>query len=196
MRVWCSLSLLLRQRAHQPLPRLQEVAGWMRCLRQQARDCSPNSQRRERRNANSHEPPKSQATDCGRSTRIVSTEAACAEKAELALMKIWDHAHSLSNECRICREPGADHSEVCDSCARGERSREELRGRNPEAGWERLVGARHYEVVIRHADGSVPSAICSGGGKSGVACRLRASFEAFYRLEISQQALPNAPVQQ
>ena len=111
-------------------------------------------------------------------------------------MQVRDHTHSVGNECRICREPTADHSVVCDSCARGERSAEELRAeilKLAASGLSRLAimrllsdrrMARFHQQSVR-----VPASREELAG-------LRASFEAFYRLEISQQALPDAQVQQ
>ena len=94
----------------------------------------------------------------------------------------------MTNECIICRlQPAAVNSVVCDACARGERSAEELRA---EILTLTASGLSEREMVMRLSDirmarfhqRSVP-----GPANPAELAGLRESFEAFYRLEISRQ---------
>jgi hypothetical protein len=141
-------------------------------------------------------PANAKTTASGRSARIVSTEAECAEKAGISPDESMEHTHSVTNECRICRAPAADHSVVCDSCARGERSGEELRAeilKLAASGLSELDMMRWLSDVrmarFHQQSVRIPA-------KREELAGLRSSFEAFYRLEISQHALLDAQVQQ
>ena len=110
--------------------------------------------------------------------------------------EVSEHPHSVTNGCRICREPAASNSAVCDACARGERNAEELRAEILKLA---ASGLSELDIMRRLSDIRMArfhqQSLASPATREELA-GLRASFEAFYRLEISQQALPDARVQQ
>jgi hypothetical protein len=107
-----------------------------------------------------------------------------------------ERTHSVPNECRICRGPAANSSVVCDCCARGERNAEELRAEILKLA---ASGLSEHDIMRRLSDIRMArfhqQSIAWPATREELA-GLRASFEAFYRLEISQQALPDTRVQQ
>jgi hypothetical protein len=96
----------------------------------------------------------------------------------------------MTNECHICRrQPAADDSVVCDSCARGDHSAEELRAeilKLAESGLsERDIVMRLSDLrMARFHQRSVP-----GPATPAELAGLRESFEAFYRQEITLPAV-------